>query len=337
MNLPDYYDIEELIVRSLQGNASQKELQKLNDWRSLSEQNEKSYQLLAKIWARKSPEPVALNYHKLEERILAAGFEDAQDDPSPQLKQSLIYKVAAALLLLCLVCWSYIRLIPDQPSLEDEEELVVTYNPTGQKSKITLPDKSVIWLNAESSLSYLKGFSDSIRHIELAGEAYFEVEPDQNRPFVVETGGISTVALGTSFNIRNYPEESAIHVSLLSGKVKVTDRNASNEVLLEPFEQVQFQKKSRVLKMTQLSSDQVSTWKDGIISFKACPFNKVIKTLERSYDVEIDTTGYTYSDWNYTGKFDNMSLEIVLTRIGYSESFQFSINGRQIKIYNDRG
>jgi ferric-dicitrate binding protein FerR (iron transport regulator) len=337
MNPSGYNDIEQLILLSLQGCASRKELQRLNDYRSQSEQNESSYQLIAGIWAKKSTEPVASNYHELEDRIMEAGFRGIQSVSRPWIRRSLIYKIAASLVLLCLVSWYAFRIHPAPEISEATSELVVTYNPTGQKSKITLPDKSVIWLNAESSLSYLNGFTDSIRHIELEGEAYFEVEPDPNRPFVVETSGISTVALGTSFNIRNYPEENAVQVSLLSGQVKVTDKKASNEVLLKPLEQVQFLKTTRALKMAPLTNQQVSQWKDGIISFKASSFEKVIKTLERSYDVVIDTTGYTSGDWSYTAKFDNMSLEIVLTRIGYTEGFEFEIDGRIIKIFNDHG
>ena len=337
MDLSDYNDIEQLIVRSLIGSASKKERKRLNDWRTLSDENESSYRLMVKTWSEQSQEPVADNYEQLEDNILKAGFDSSTGNPSGWNKRNLAYKVAAAVALLCLLSWSVIEMYPAPEIPVETNELVVTYNPTGQKSKITLPDKSVIWLNAESSLSYLKGFSDSIRHIELEGEAYFEVEPDQNRPFVVETCGISTVALGTSFNIRNYPEENSIQVSLLSGKVRVTDNKASNEVLLEPFEQVQFLKESRALKMLPLTNQQVSNWKDGIIHFKASSFDKVIKTLERTYDVNIDTTGYTRDDWNYTAKFDNMSLEIVLTRIGYSEGFKFEIDGRNIKIFNDQG
>ena len=337
MHLPDYHDIEQLIVRKLSGTASKKELKRLNDWRTLSEQNDSTYRLLVKIWQEPSPEPLVANYQPLEDHIIQAGFGAAPDGAPFWSKQNLASKIAAAVVVMCLLAWSAIKMYPKPEIPENNEELVVTYNPTGQKSKITLPDKSVIWLNAESSLSYVKGFSDSIRHIELEGEAYFEVEHDQDRPFVVETCGISTVALGTSFNVRNYPEENSIQVSLLSGKVRVMDSKASNEVLLEPYEQVHFIKNSRALKMTQLANQQVSSWKDGIIHFKTSSFDKVIKTLERSYDVVIDTSGYTRDDWNYTAKFDNMSLEIVLTRIGYSEGFDFEIDGRNIRIYNDQG
>jgi len=335
MDLSQYSDIEEVIIRNLTGTAHKKDQKVLEEWRLLSPQNENSYNLLLQMWEGKSPQSSDPGYQMLEKYIWEAGHR--QDHKlSVQSKQpGIIFKIAAAVVVLCVLSWVMLNIIPEKEIAGVQEEPVYTYNPTGQKSKITLPDHSVIYLNSESSLSYLKGFSDSIRHVQLAGEAYFEVEPDINRPFVVETGGIRTVALGTSFNVRNYPEECSIKISLLSGKVKVTDNQASNEVLLEPFEQVKFLKESRTLRMTQLEADHVGTWKDGVIYFQSSPFKDVIKTLERSYDVVIDTMGYTNKDWNYTGKFDNMSLEIVLTRIGYSESFKFDMDGRKIKIYNE--
>ena len=288
--------------------------------------------MLRSAWEQDSQEPLYDGYSELEKRITEEGFSRVSTPNQQVVSMQTLYKVAAAVLLFCVTAFVAYKYTAPVEVSKNPYELVVTYNPAGQKSKITLPDNSVIFLNSESRVSYQKGFSDSIRHVVLDGEAYFDVEPNQDRPFVVETGGISTQALGTSFNIRNYPEENSISVSLLTGKVKVTDNQAASEVFLEPFEYVAFDKGSRALKMKQMQEDVHSIWKDGIITFKGNSFNHVITTLERSYDVEFDTTGYQHTDWNYTGKFDNMSLEMVLTRIGYSEGFKFKMEGRTISL-----
>ncbi len=325
-------DIEEIIINSILGKASDEDLKKLSSWRKLSRQNEISYRLLKKTWEQDSPAPQHPEYQSLESRILEDGFRrPAYEKPLPYVG----LKIAAAVVVICLTAWLSLNSTDNNETTAIEPEQVVTYNPTGHKSKITLPDNSIIYLNAESTLSYQKGFSDSIRYVQLEGEAYFDVEPDANRPFVVETDGIETMALGTSFNIRNYPEDNSINVSLLTGKVKVTDNQAANEVFLEPFEHVAFSKDNRSLKMTKLEIDNKSIWKDGIVYFQSSNFSNVIKTLERTYDVEFDTSGYTSTDWSYTGKFDNMSLEIVLTRIGYSEGFSSKIEGSTIQIIDE--
>ena len=332
--MPEYSDIEELIIRSLVGSISEDKWRKLDVWRKISPQNEQSFKLLKKTWEEKSQESIHQDYESMERKIIEAGFKNLPAK-SGVSKARLLSIAAAVIGIICVTTWVTLELNPRNEKLQLAQEMVVTYNPTGQKSKISLPDNSIIWLNSESTLSYQKGFTDSIRYVELEGEAYFEVKPDSSRPFVVETGSITTKVLGTSFNIRNYPDENCIRVALLSGKVRIKDDQAANELFLEPFEQIEISKKTRYLKMTQLTEDVVSIWKDGIIQFKRSSFDHVIKTLERSYDVAIDTSKYSYGQWSYSGSFDNMSLEIVLTRLGYSEGFDFEIDGRIIKIMNE--
>jgi len=328
-------EIEQIIVNSILGTASARDLQKLRSWRKLSRNNELSYQLLRETWEKRSGISQHPELDTLERQIIEAGFDQPNLESSNHRQFLALHKVAAAVILICLTAWYFISPAETAEMQVENPQQVVTYNPTGHKSKITLPDNSVIYLNAESTLSYLQGFSDSIRYVQLDGEAYFEVEHDENRPFVVETGGIETMALGTSFNIRNYPEDNSINVSLLSGKVKVTDNQADSEVFLEPLENVAFDKEGRAIKMTKLERDDKSIWKDGILFFRSSTFENVIKSLERTYDVEFDTSGYSSTDWSYNGKFDNQSLEIVLTRIGYSEGFTTEIEGRTVRIANE--
>ncbi|GJM29469.1 MAG: hypothetical protein DHS20C17_21040 [Cyclobacteriaceae bacterium] len=330
-----YSDIEEIVIRSIIGTANSKELQQLEVWRKSSDHNELSYQLLNEAWVQDTPQPQYPDYQSLEQHIVEEGFKDLKANTKTKNQWHTIYSAAAGLILICVIGWFSIKSNKTQQVVVEQPEQVITYNPTGHKSKITLPDNSVIYLNSESTLCYQKGFSDSIRYVKLKGEAYFEVEPDATRPFVVDTEGITTMALGTSFNIRNYPEDCTIKVSLLTGKVKVTDNQADNEVFLEPMEHVAFTKDNRALKMSQLDQDDKSVWKDGVLVFRNNSFQHIIKSLERTYDVDFDTSGYSSTDWSYTGKFDNLSLQIVLTRIGYSEGFTSEIEGRRVRILND--
>ena len=331
----DFSDIEEIIIRSLTGQASKNDLHKLEEWRRLNQENEESYTLLKETWERPSGETYYPAYESLEEHIIEAGYRQ-QKGAGARSRYSMVFKIAAAVMVIFVTSWLLVTNNHQSEISQKRQDWVVTHNPTGQRSKITLPDNSVIFLNSESQISYLRGFHDSIRHVILEGEAYFEIEHDNDRPFVVEAGGINTTVLGTSFNVRNYPDERSVRVSLLSGRIRVTDSQVPNEVLLEPFEEVDFIKKTRVLKMSRFNRDHITLWKDGIINFKRSSFQHVIRTLERSYDVEIDTADYSTKDWDYTGVFDNTSLEIVLTRIGYSEGFKFEMNGRQVKIHDDR-
>ena len=339
MEKSEHSDIEELIIDSLAGNISESNRKKLDEWRQQSPKNEQSYEHLKRVWETNLAEPKYINYNTLEERIIEGGYE--QDLRTKRLlNTSSLYKIAAVLAIFLLASAAVYQMGFIGNGGERKEdvavvEVITKYNPPGQKSRIVLPDNSVAWLNSDSKLTYKKGFTGSTRHLELEGEAYFEVERNINKPFVVQSGPVRTIAVGTSFNIRDYPEESSINVALLSGKVRIiTDLRDDNEFLLDPNQQIEFSKKAELINKEAFDKDVVSIWKDGIINFRKNSFEFVMRSLERSYDVTIDTHNYIGGNWSYTGEFDNMSLELILKRIGYSEGFEFKIDGKQVILTN---
>lgn len=327
-------DIDDIIPKSLQGNISEEEEQALKSWLNSSEKNQKLYQNLKVFWRSKHQESRYINAAALKERIISGGLNPHHSHSS---RISVFLKVAAVLAIIISISF----LIHDQISVKvNETELVETniekYNPSGVKSRIVLTDGSVVWLNAESKLSYKKGFSLSERFIELEGEAYFEVTKDQNRPFIVKTGEVYTQAIGTSFNIRYYPEEPETGVSLLTGKVsvKTSGKDEDGIYYLNPNEKLNISRDLQAISKHNISHDDMALWKDNILKFNHASFDNVIKTLERWYGVKIDVTQYNLRDWKYVGEFPNLSLEQVLSRIGYAQSFDYEINGEEIRIFN---
>lgn len=92
---------------------------------------------------------------------------------------------------------------------EPEQELVYyeTIAVPDAKTKITLPDSSIVWLNANACLRYPREFSEQVRQVEIKGEAFFEVRKDEKKPFIVQTDGIGIRVLGTTFNVDAEPEK----------------------------------------------------------------------------------------------------------------------------------
>ncbi len=137
-----------------------------------------------------------------------------EDNKENSFRYSRIAKIAATILLV--LSLSY--LLYDKPNLGSEakliskSELITKENPKGQKSTIFLKDGSKVILNANSKISYLKPFDEDQRVVALEGEAFFEVAKDKDRPFKVVSGVITTTALGTSFNIKAYPEVEQVKV-----------------------------------------------------------------------------------------------------------------------------
>ena len=90
----------------------------------------------------------------------------------------------------------------------------------GSKGLFTLHDGSIVWLNSESKFVYPEAFSGDERRVQLEGEAYFEVQEDKSKPFIVQAGAINIEVLGTHFNVDSYTSGETIYTALLLEKQK---------------------------------------------------------------------------------------------------------------------
>ncbi|NJN28822.1 MAG: hypothetical protein HC819_24020 [Cyclobacteriaceae bacterium] len=161
----------------------------------------------------------------------------------------------------------------------------------GQQAIVVLVDGSRVILNAESQITYSDFLSDSVRKVELQGEAYFEIAEDKSKPFLVQTPQITTMVLGTRFNVRAYQESSKSVVSLVEGSVEVMDNLGSStqrdKVLLRPNQQVEFNNTSGFSAKKAFDTRAVIGWKDNVLYFDRSTLDDVLSTLKRRYGVEI--------------------------------------------------
>src|SRR5690606_23654161 len=137
------------------------------------------------------------------------------------------FKVAASVLLLC-VClaglsvWMKGR---DGVAMEDQGSVHPIKTNNKEHRLIVLADGSKVWINANSELSWSPDFNMKRREVVLHGEAYFDIRHDPERPFIITTGDVKTTVLGTAFNIRAFPTEKAVTVTVKRGKVRVESAN----------------------------------------------------------------------------------------------------------------
>ncbi len=211
-----------------------------------------------------------------------------------------------------------------------ENLLVTKANPKGQKSKIMLPDGSLVWLNSNSQLRYLDNFTDTLRMVSLNGEAYFEVVKDAARPFIVNVGGIEAKVLGTRFNVKAFENDDQTIVSLLSGKLLVS--NATSHELLSPGERIRKTTNNDQWERTSVNIESMALWKDGILTFDKESFSEVINQLERWYGVSILLQGQPSSKWHFTGYFNNETLKNVLEVLSYGKNIDYELNGKNVKL-----
>lgn len=157
--------------------------------------------------------------------------------------------------------------------------------PRGGEYKVVLPDNTVVWLNAESSLRFPVAFTGKERKVYAKGELYFEVKRDEKRPFVVEVGKDYTVeVLGTEFNLRAY-EESPCATTLVKGSVRVKGKN--NEVLLQPGEQAVCSGETDNIEVAAVHVESCIAWRVGIFYFEHATLKEIMDELARWYNVQV--------------------------------------------------
>lgn len=182
----------------------------------------------------------------------------------------------------------------------------------GQISKVKLPDGSVVWLNSGSKISYNSLFAANNRNVKLEGEAYFEVQTNENLSFVVNSGEIQIKVYGTKFNVEAYPGSENIDVVLESGKVQLLNSDvASFQYFLSPGEKASFVKSNHQLNISEVNTSKYTSWKDGILNIYNQPLVEVIKRLEKRYNQEFEYAK-ELKDFPFTFTIKNEPLDEII-------------------------
>jgi ferric-dicitrate binding protein FerR (iron transport regulator) len=199
----------------------------------------------------------------------------------------------------------------------------------GETYRVVLPDGTKVWLNAASSLKYPASFASlKERKVELNGEAYFEVQRDKSRPFIVNSSDQQVKVLGTHFNINSYADEPYTKTTLLEGEVKVSASNA--QATLQPGQQASLNKKQLALSVAQADIEEAMAWKNGYFMFTNENIGSVMKKIARWYDVEIiyEQEVSTKAVWGTISRFRNVSQ--VLNMLEMTGVVKFKMEGRRI-------
>lgn len=208
-------------------------------------------------------------------------------------------------------------------NLQDMEDMIVLVE-RGQKANVILPDGSKVWVNSDSKLSYGNRFNRHERVLSLEGEAYFEVTPDKERPFIVETKDIAVRALGTSFNVKAYAEEKDVSTVLRTGKVEVT--SGDDSLILSPNEKIVFNKQTgRMEKSTVDDAVDYINWKYNELTFNGETFENIVHTLERNYNTRIVFESESLKKYRFTGTPGNTSLESILQILSLTSPLSYEV------------
>lgn len=273
-------------------------------------------------WDISTKEKIRLEIHtRIRQKIAVS--------PSTGKIRSLIaWKIAASIIiLLCFGYFTYHTLNTTQ----DVQYLTQTTE-KGQKATITLSDGTVVQLNSKSSITFPVKFSKLTRTITLTGEAFFKVNKDPDKPFIVTSGNLETTVLGTSFNIRVYPEDPTIEVTVASGRVKVesimdhsqkkSSKNSSLSILTQN-QQAIFNKISHTLEKRDIDLHQYLAWKEGVIILNNTTVYEASKILERWYNVEFEFANEDIKHYIINGEFRSDKLVNLLENIKFLTGIEY--------------
>lgn len=330
--------IDELIANYLTEGLNENNLSELKAWIAASSENENYFIRQREIWFSAVSRGAASIYNKdkafdtFRERVHSQKKE--QKASRREFRLSTLWRYAAVVAVIIAVGFlSYWR---GEVNVKDTFADISVEAPLGSKTKLYLPDGTLVWLNAGSRMTYSQGFGFDNRKVELEGEGYFEVKRNEKIPFYVKTKDLQLRVLGTKFNFRDYPEDHEVVVSLLEGKVELSNMlKNEKEALLAPNERAVLNKSNGLMTVESVMAANASQWTDGYLFFDEELLPDIVKELERSYNVKIHIANDSLNNFRFYGNFvrREQNIQEVLDALASTEKIQYKIEERNITIY----
>jgi ferric-dicitrate binding protein FerR (iron transport regulator) len=231
----------------------------------------------------------------------------------------------------------------------------------GSRTRTILPDGSTVFLNAGSSIFYDKHFNGTLREVTLLGEAFFDVVKNPDRPFIVHAGGINIRVLGTSFNVRSYPDEKIFETTLIHGLVQISKANDAKHrtFFLHPNQKfmasyfdsstdededendateraTSLDSKSFAIKnldSTLKEADRLETaWVYNRLEFRGDDFEALAKKLERWYNISIHFEDEAVKELQFNGSLEKETMQQAFAALQIAVPFKYTIKGNEIFI-----
>lgn len=310
--------IKTLIQKYVSGNLAVEEEQILANWLNDSTQNKIFFQEYTRqISPDTSKKQLTTKLHqkivkKLVERNV---FVAEQEKSNLFVKHRRWIELAAVLILGILIKGTY-----NFVWKSTEYQLCKVEVPVGQKSKINLPDGTVVWLNSDTQIEFNGDFNKNRELSVVGGEAYFEVAKNEAKKFIVHTKAYDVVVHGTKFNVMAYDDFGYTETTLVEGVVEI--KRGARSVHLKPGQQLRFQNKSFVRSKSKTQS--VVAWKDNRFYCDDISFLELMRRLERWYNVDIVVKNKDVFKQKFTGRFKNEeTIFQVLDALKYYMSFDY--------------
>lgn len=315
------------LLKYIKGECSPDEKKSVIEWVKTDNENQKRFNIL-----------------KAEYIASALSTFDNQDIDIPYCNflakrsgKKKYYSIAiiASVIIIPFVSWFVFNTSSNNNKIVDNTEFLGSNTQSvttgfGDHKKVTLPDGSTVVLNSGSTLLFSKKFEGNVRKVALTGEAFFDIKKNIDKPFIVTTNHIKIKVLGTSFNIKSYPDDEKTETTLVTGKVEVIQNKKKESVFLKPSERATFYTNNNKISVDSVNSYNIVAWQEGKLIFDKTPLKQVVSDLKRNYNVEFMIMSDSLFKYKYTGKFDNLTLEEVLELLKISSPINYKYENNKI-------
>ncbi len=321
--------IKHILQTGRQKNATETDKKKMA---AIFHQPENEYSLKTNLFEELNsfdvPDNDTVNYKHIFDKLWLK-IEDSKTDSKKRYLVTYL-KIAAAVII-----GLFIGFYASTLKTDTQPVYYSAYSPNGSISQTVLPDGSVIFLNSGSHIKYSIDGEKGAREVFLNGEAYFEVEKNKKRPFIVHTPFYNVNVTGTHFNVKAYDNDNKIVTTLESGQIIIKSNDnykLADNIILKPGEQIIFDRNSRNLTVKQVNTKWFTSWKDNKLIFVNMNMKEFITILERKYGVDIKVKNNSILNLHVDFTIKNESIVEILNIIEKTLPIKYKIVDQQIEI-----
>jgi len=319
---------KEILIKYLNNNCTDKEFEELVSWVKKEAWNKEGKRWGFDHWKMFEPELKKKDqkkYNALLDRIHhEINLKHRENKDSKVINLSKVAKWlsrVAAILFIPLLGVVFYLLSNSNFQMDKFTNLELTVDsleviaPIGSRTVVQLSDGTEVNLNYGSKIKYPRNFTGNTREITLAGEGYFDVAHNPDKPFIVKTGKLNVKALGTEFNVHAYPDDDVIETTLVEGKVVIErtfpDNTTKSVEVMVPGQHIKYNQKTGGISSNKGNIEEYIAWKEGKLVFDNTPIIRVTEKLSRMFNVEIYVAD-DIKDLTYTVTFTDDPLFLIL-------------------------
>jgi transmembrane sensor len=344
-----------LIVRYLEGSLTEEESEQFSVWLNSDEDNESTLRFAKQIWVNaalpiETQDTINLNPDRDWIELLEKIQEKREIEKNKRvaafrkIRHRHIYlsnflKIAALFLVAAMSVLITLYYVPTADTSDFEPVFRVVSTNAGEKASIDLGDGTKVFLNSESRIDIPEVFLTNLRYVRLEGNAYFSVQKDEQRPFLIETENAVIRVIGTEFDLRSYPDENEVRVAVKNGTVSMNSIVSEDEgIIVEGGNLGRLNLDTGLIELENIQNMALySGWLEGRLIFHNMVMERVFTQLKRWYNVEIvyELTDLSLFEKEFTAELRMRSIDDVFNVIAHAMDFQFFKNEQdQIIIRN---